>query len=138
MLVVLAVLDSDPVGSALASFAAFMFGVMALPILRRGTPYIVATQAGIESNYFGLLRWDEIAALHIRESRRSGRALEIYDLDRKTMIRRARPRLLQVWMFLAQLFHLPLLRITERMASFDAVQFRSQLERLADRSFPER
>ena len=54
------------------------------------------------------------------------------------MIRRARPRLLQVWMFLTQPFHLPLLRISERMASFDAVQFHAELERLAHRTFPER
>ena len=136
-LIALAVVESDPVGRALAVFAGFWFGVLALLVPWAGTSYVIATESGLESRYFGLLSWDEVASVSVRQRRR-GRSLEIYDRDRTEMIRRARPRLLQVWMFLTQPFHLPLLRISERMASFDAVQFHAELERLAHRTFPER
>jgi hypothetical protein len=137
MLLALAVFESDPVGRGLACFAAFWWGASALLIPRAGKPFIVATEAGLESRFFGLLTWDEVAALRVGQRRRI-RSLEIYDRDRKATIQRTRPRLLQVWMLLTQPFHLPLLRITERMATFDAAQFRSELERLAGRMFPER
>lgn len=137
VLIALAVFESDPVGRVLASFAAFLFGSSALLIPRAGAPYVVATEAGLGTRSFGLLSWDDVAALHVRQ-KRGVRSLEIYDRDRAATIRRTRPRLLQFWMFVTQLLHLPLLRITERMASFDAVEFRSQLELLAGRTFPER
>ncbi len=137
VLLTLATFESDPVGRALACFAAFWFGVSALLIPRAGKPYVVATEGGLESSFFGLLPWDEVAALRVRRRRRI-RSLEIYDRDRKATIQRTRPRLLQVWMLLTRPFHLPLLRITERMATFDAAQFRSELEHLAGRTFPER
>jgi len=136
-LIAVAVVESDPVGRALAAFAAFWFGVSALVVPRAGTRYVIATESGLETRFFGLLSWDDVAALNVRQRRR-GRSLEIYDRDRAQTVRRTRPRLLQAWMFVTQPFHLPLLRISERMASFDAVQVRSELERLAHRTFPER
>jgi hypothetical protein len=136
-LVALAVVEPDSFGRALASFAAFLFVFWALIIPRGGEVYVIASDAGLESRYFGLLAWDDIRALHVRE-KRGLRSLEIFDRDRAATIRRTRPRLLQGWMFATQSCHLPLLRISERMASFDAVQFRAQLELLADRKFPER
>jgi hypothetical protein len=137
MLFALAVVESDPVGRGLAVFAAFWFGASALLVPRARTLFVVATESGLESRFFGLLSWDEIAAVRVRQRRR-GRALEIYDRNRTETIRRTRPRLLQLWMLLSRPLRLPLLRISERMASFDAVEFRSELERLAHRTFPER
>jgi hypothetical protein len=136
LFLMLAVFEPDPVGRTLACVGAFLFVCSALVIPRGDTPYIVATEAGLESRYFGLLTWDEVAAIRVRQRRRQ-LSLEIYDRNRKASIRRARPRLLQIWMILTQPFHLPLLRITEWMASFDAVQFRAQLEQLAGRTFPD-
>ena len=137
LFVALAVFETDPVGRALAIFVACMFGLQVSLMPQAGRPTIVATEAGLESRFFGLLTWDEFAALGVRETR-CGRSLDIYDRDRKAIIRRTRPRLLQVWMFSTQRFRLPLLRIPERTTSFDAVQFRSQLQQLAGRTFPER
>ena len=54
------------------------------------------------------------------------------------MIRRARPRPLQAWMLLTRPLNLPLLRITEQMASFDVLAYRERLEQLAGRTFPQR
>jgi hypothetical protein len=135
--VVLAALESDSIGRALASLVAFLLALGALLIPRAGAPDVVALDAGLENRFFGLLRWDDVAAFHVRD-KRGVRSLEIYDRDRKATIRRTRPRLLKLWMIATQSLHLPLLRITERMASFDAVEFRAELERLADRAFPER
>jgi hypothetical protein len=132
----LAVFAPNPLARGLAVLGAVLWGAFALIVPRPNVAYLVATSSGLETRYFGLLSWDEIAALRVRQRRR-GRSLEVYERDRAKTVRRARPRLLQAWMFLTQPLHLPLLRITERMASFDAVEFRAELERLAERPLPE-
>lgn len=118
---------------ALAALAVLLWLISAAIVPRAGTVYLAPTESGVQSRLFGLITWDEIAAVNVREGNH-GRSLEIFDRDRKAMIRRARPRLLRLWMVLTQPLDLPLLRITENMASFDAVAYRQQLERLAGRS----
>jgi hypothetical protein len=129
-----AVLVSDHAVRAFAAAAGLLWVVSAMIVPRAGRVYLAATETGLESPLFGLITWDEIAALNVRESNH-GRSLEIFDRDRKTMIRRARSPFLRAWMFLTQPFNLPLLRITEQMASFDALAYRAQLEQFAGRTF---
>jgi hypothetical protein len=135
-LLALAIVETDPVGRALACLAAFVIGATALLIPRGRTPLFVATVAGLETRFFGFLAWDEVSAIRIRQRRRY-KILEVYERDRDDLIRRTRPRLLQAWMILTKPFHLPLLKFAEPMASFDAVEVRAQLEGLADRTFPD-
>jgi hypothetical protein len=134
---ILVLVAPDPLLRALAGVSVLLWLISAAIVPRAGTVYLIPTESGVQSRLFGLITWDEIAAVNVREGNH-GRCLEIFDRDRKVMIRRARPRLLQAWMFLTQPLDLPLLRITEDMASFDAMAYRQQLEQLAGRSLPQR
>ena len=50
--------------------------------------YLVASEAGLETNWFGTIGWDEIAAIRVR-TMNDNRAFELWVVDRRAVTRRA-------------------------------------------------
>jgi hypothetical protein len=111
-----------------------LFGGISKRIWRR-EPLFEVTSGGLEHPDLGVIRWDEIDRLVIRNGT-YGRRLDIEVVDPRAFLRRYRTRTGRVLGHLNLIAGWPLFSLTEYATGLRPEYLRARIEQMAGRTFP--